>query len=145
MSITELVPVTEDETDQQIVEACRDGASVAKIAKQYGMSRREVERVLDRCLPKVDHAYKRRAVALAALRLDRLTETFQKQAESGDIEAGNLCIRVECERRALLSLTGSGYDPTQLLAANDQNQAGSPEAYRAVLSRLLVKPEPSSD
>jgi hypothetical protein len=144
MSITELVPVSDDETDQQIVEACRDGASVAAIAKQYGLSRREVEHIIDRYAPRIDGAYKRRAVALAALRLDRLTATFQKLAEGGDLEAGNLCVRVECERRALLSLTGAGYDPVQLLQSTDQQASGTPAAYREVMLRLL-KPKPESE
>jgi hypothetical protein len=149
MSIVELVPVSDDEQDLKIVQACKDGISIAQVAKQFGLSQHEVNAALDRALPKIDGAYKRRAIALSALRLDELTEVFHKQAKGGDIEAGNLCVRFEAERRALLGLTGSNYDPTQLLAiADPQSQAGTPQAYAQVLARLVKpasEPEPSSD
>jgi hypothetical protein len=149
MSIVELVPVAGDEQDLEIVQACKDGASVARVAKQFGLSKHEVNAALDRALPKIDGAYKRRAIALSALRLDELTEVFHKQAKTGDIEAGNLCVRFEAERRALLGFTGGNYDPAQLLAIADQSQAGSPQAYEQVLQRLgklpSSEPEPSSD
>ena len=116
MSI-ELIPVSDDEADQQIVDASALGASVSGLATRFGKTPREIMVVLDRCLPKVDQAYKRRAVALSAMRLDRLTERYQKAAEDGDVEAGNLCIRIEDQRRALLGNCGSGWDPVQLLNA----------------------------
>jgi hypothetical protein len=47
-----------------------------------------------------------------------------------DPESGSLVIRGICEKRALLGLGGSNYDPIQLLAVADpQQQNGSPAAY----------------
>jgi hypothetical protein len=109
MSIVELVPVSDDEQDLEIVLACKDGVLVPQAAKQFGLSQHEVNTALDRALPKIDEAYKRRAIALSSLRLDELTEVFHKQAKGGDIEAGNLRVRFKAERRALLGLTGSNY------------------------------------
>jgi hypothetical protein len=138
MSIVELVPVAapvDDEQEGAIVRAVEDGFSIASIARQFGLRRHEVDAVLDRALPRIDASCKRRSIALAAARLDELTEVFHKLAKTGDIEAGNLCVRFEAERRALLGFTGAGYDPTQLLAVSDQRQI-DPEAYQQVLQRL---------
>jgi transposase-like protein len=93
MSIVELVLVKDDETDAEIVRLCEDGVSVARVAKQFGLSQHEMNAALDRALFKIDGPYKRQQIALSALRLDELTEVFHKQAKAGDIGAEGSCCR----------------------------------------------------
>jgi hypothetical protein len=69
------------------------------------------------------------------LRLDELTETFHRQARGGDLEAGHLMVRLEAERRALLGLIGSNYDPVQLVA----NKAVDREKSTAAIERSLAR------
>jgi hypothetical protein len=49
---------------------------IVTIAKRLGLSRTETTAAIDRGLPKVDGAFKRRQVAVAALRLDELQRCF---------------------------------------------------------------------
>jgi hypothetical protein len=101
-------------------------------------------RRLDRCLPQVDAAARRRAISLSLLRIDELTETFQKQAKTGDIEAGNLMVRLEAERRALLGLTGSGYDPVQLVGVARSRERSTAALERA-MEFVAKLPTPTND
>lgn len=139
----ELIPLHDDEIDQQILKQRVAGLSVLEIAKQMGMSRHQVLAALDRNLPQIDAAFRRRQIGLSLLRLDELSETFLKQARTGDVELGSLCIRIECERRALLGLTGTGYDPIQLAAAsNAGDRQRSIDAYKRAFAHVLGKRSP---
>ena len=53
----ELIPLHDDEIDQQILKQRVAGLSVLEIAKQMGMSRRQVLAALDRNLPQIDAAF----------------------------------------------------------------------------------------
>ena len=137
----ELVPLAlpvDDEQDAQIIRLYMDGLPIVTIAKRLGLSRTETTAAIDRGLPKVDGAFKRRQVAVAALRLDELQRLFHKRAiDEGDCEAAHVSVRASCELRAWLGIGGSNFDPVQLLVnADASNQSGTPAAYEAVLARL---------
>ncbi len=140
--LVQLIPDEDEETDRRILELRVAGSSVHEIAKKVLLPRYEIERRLDRGLPKVDATFRRRAIALSLLRIDELTETFHKQAKAGDIEAGNLMVRLEAERRALLGLTGSGYDPTQLVAVG-RDRESSLAAWQRAIEATIGKPLPN--
>src|SRR5262245_20144989 len=113
-----LVPVEDEETDHKILEMRVAGLSVHQNARQLAVPQYEVLRRLHRSRQVLGATYRGRDIALSLLRIDELTETFHKEARGGDIEAGNPMVRLEAERRALLGLTGSNYDPVQLVASN---------------------------
>ena len=81
--LVQLIPVEDEETDRKILEMRVSGSSVHHIAQQLMVPRHEVSKRLDRNLPQIDASFRRRAIALSLLRLDELTETFQKQAKGG--------------------------------------------------------------
>jgi hypothetical protein len=137
--LVELLPVDEeDETNQRVVELRVGGASIRSFAQQLGLPHHEVKRRLDRGLPVIDAAFKRRAIACSLLRLDELVETYHKLAKTGDVEAGNLMVRLECERRALLGLGGTGYDPTQLVAVG-RDREKSIDAWMRGIEHILSR------
>ena len=138
MPTTELVPV-DDEPDAEVVRLyIVDGLTIPEIAKRLDLSRAATVAALDRGLPRIDGAFKRRQVATAALRLDELQRVYHKRAiEEGDCEAAHVSVRASCELRAWLGIGGSNFDPVQLLVnADASNQSGTPAAYEAVLARL---------
>jgi hypothetical protein len=141
--LVQLIPDEDEETDHKILELRVAGSSVVQIARQLGVPRHDVSRRLDRNLPQVDASFRRRAIALSLLRLDELTEAFHKQAKAGDIEAGNLMVRLECERRALLDLTGSNYNPIQLVANNTGDERSTDALERALAEVAGEKLVPS--
>jgi hypothetical protein len=150
MSTVELLPVAipvDDEQDAEVVRLYKDGLTIPEIAKRFGLSRTETTASLDRALPRIDGPFKRRQVALAALRLDELQRVFHQRAIEGDTEAAHVSVRASCELRAWLGIGGSNFDPVQLLAVADQTQTGTPAAYLAVLERLgkLPPSEPETE
>jgi hypothetical protein len=114
-----------------------DGLTIPEISKRLGLSRVETVAAMDRGLPRVDGAFKRRQIAVAALRLDEMQRVFHKRAiDESDTEAAHVSVRASCELRAWLGIGGSNFDPVQLLVNADANQSGTPAAYEAVLARL---------
>jgi hypothetical protein len=143
MPTAELIPLTNDEIDAEILRKRVAGLSVRQIAQEFAMPLHAVNAALDRNLPQIDAAYRRRSIALSVLRLDELHEVFHRKAvNESDIEAGNLCIRIEAERRAVLGLTGSNYDPVQLV---ENTREKSTAAFERGLALLGKWPPPGSE
>jgi hypothetical protein len=143
----ELVPVLEDDEtlNDEILRLRGTGLTTRQISRQLLVPEHEVHKRLDAVLPLVDAQYRKREIALSLVQIDAVIGAHLPQVK--DPESGSLVIRGICEKRALLGLGGSNYDPIQLLAVADpQSQTGTPQAYERVLARL-VKPssEPSSD
>src|SRR6516165_6347277 len=138
MPTVELVPV-DAAPDAEVVRLyVVDGLTIPEISKRLGLSRAETLAAMDRGLPRIDGSFKRRQIAVAALRLDEMQRLFHKRAiEEGDCEAAHVSVRASCELRAWLGIGGSNFDPVQLLVnADASNQSGTPAAYEAVLARL---------
>jgi hypothetical protein len=147
MPTAELVPVN-DAPDAEVVRLYMDGLTIPEIAKRLDLSRAATVAAMDRGLPRIDGSFKRRQVAVAALRLDEMQRVFHKRAiDEGDTEAAHVSVRASCELRAWLGIGGSNFDPIQLLVSADaSNQSGTPAAYEAVLARLQNKPNcPKND
>jgi hypothetical protein len=140
MPTAELIPLTDDEIDAEILRKRVAGLSVRQIAQEFAMPLHAVNAALDRNLPQIDAAYRRRSIALSVLRLDQLHEVFHRKAvNESDIEAGNLCIRIEAERRAVLGLTGSNFDPVQLTRDSHPEENSLSAFERALEHMKMVK------
>src|SRR5215510_773786 len=93
---------SDDSRDDFILQERLAGRSARSISKELRCTIGEVNASLDRTLPKIDNAARRRYVALDLNRLDGLLETFYKRAiEKADTQAGLLVVKI-LERRALL-------------------------------------------
>jgi hypothetical protein len=68
MPTAELIPLTDEEIDQEILGKRVAGLSVRQIAQELGMPIHAVNAALDRNLPQIDAAYRRRTIALSVLR-----------------------------------------------------------------------------
>jgi hypothetical protein len=133
----ELVPVLEDDesVNDEILKLRATGLTTRQISRQLLIPEHEVHKRLDAVLPLVDAQYRKREIALSLVQIDTVIGAHLPHAK--DPESGSLVIRGICEKRALLGLSGSNYDPIQLLAVADpQSQNGTPQAYQAVLERL---------
>jgi hypothetical protein len=129
---TPLVPIDEcdAELDQRIMSLRSAGMTTGQIARQLMIPVHEVHRRIDAILPVVDANYRRRAISESLVTIDTVIATHIKTVS--DPESASVVIRGVCERRALLGLTGSNYDPIQLVA----NSSG--EKSTAALDRALA-------
>src|SRR5215471_11443650 len=93
----------DDDRESVIVEQRLAGRSVPAIAKQYQISRSEVEAAVDRRLNyELDNNMRLRAIKLDVARLDALMQPFYLRAmRDRDVPSGVLCVKI-LERRAML-------------------------------------------
>jgi hypothetical protein len=146
----ELIPVLEDDetVNDEILKLRATGLTTRQISRQLLIPEQEVHKRLDAVLPLVDAQYRKREIALSLVQIDTVIGAHLPLVK--DPESGSLVIRGVCEKRALLGLSGSNYDPIQLLAVADpRKQSGTPAAYEQVLQRLgklpSSEPEPASE
>jgi hypothetical protein len=107
-----LVPVEEDkDLGPRVLKLRLQGLTAAQIGRELMIVIHEVHRALDSVLPKVDAAYRRRAIAESLVTIDTVVAEHMKTIQ--DPESASIVIRATCERRALLGVTGST-DPVML-------------------------------
>jgi hypothetical protein len=136
MSQTDLIPIEDEDLGEQVLRYRLQGQTARQISRKMMISVPQVHRALDAILPTIDGNYRRRAIAESLVQIDTAISTHM--ASTADPESCNLVIRGVAERRALLGLTGSGYDPTQLVAVGrdrEKSTAAFQRAFRHVLGQ----------
>ena len=130
MSESALVPIEEDEElGPRVLKLRLQGLTAAQIGRELMIAIHQVHRALDTVLPKVDAAYRRRAIAESLITIDTVVAEHMKTIQ--DPESASIVIRATCERRALLGVTGST-DPVML------SQSRSEESSLAPIQRGLA-------
>src|SRR5215471_19751017 len=96
-----LEPIASDpELDERIMNLRATGMSCPRIARHLMIPLHELHKRIDALLPKVDAAYRRRAIAESLVTIDTIIGTHMKTI--ADPESASVVIRSVCERRALL-------------------------------------------
>ena len=124
---------SDDSRDDFILQERLAGRSARSISKELRCTIGEVNASLDRTLPKIDNAARRRYVALDLNRLDGLLETFYKRAiEKADTQAGLLVVKI-LERRALLL----GLDSPQKLDVIQLQTQEAPSSFDKIREAIM--------
>ena len=87
----ELIP---SERDEEIYAAWESGKTPRVCAREFGVSRMEVERAIDRCLPVFNSKTELMAYKRERQRLDDIGSKYHAQAMAGDIDSGHLYARI---------------------------------------------------
>src|SRR6516165_7479802 len=87
----------DDERDEAIVEAKIAGTSTRALAKQYGCTSRDIERMIDAKLDyELDNRQRLRLVKVSTERILSLMKPFyEKAVKDKDVAAGMLCCKLE--------------------------------------------------
>jgi hypothetical protein len=143
--MTEVEVVTEEARDALIYDRRVRGDTVRSIAEHFRLSIAEINSAIDRRMPKIDNAYRARAVALSLDRLDALETVYQAKALDGDHPSAFIVLRIEERRGAILGTDSPiRVDPIQLIEVAGP-KPNSTEELRAALPRLRAngaKPAP---
>ena len=143
--MTEIIPV-DDNRDEAIFRERLDGASERSLAKRYGLTVKEVGRIMEALAPTIDHAARRRELALDLARIDRLTRVFYKRALEGDVPCASITIKL-LERRAAMWGHDSAplrLDQPMMTVMQPPPAPTSTERIRAAIERVCrERPQPS--
>lgn len=131
--------MTDNSHDDFILQERLSGRSARSISKQLNLAISEVNASLDRTLPMIDNAARRRHISLDLSRLDGLLETFYKLAvEKADDKAGLVVVKILERKSALLGLDSPHkVDIVQLQA---QRTPSNHEKIKAAVMRLKYGP-----
>jgi hypothetical protein len=94
--------MTDESQDDQIYRMRLLGNSPRAIADDFGISIHDVDAAVDEKMVKIDNAYRLRAAALDLERLEAMQARFLRDALSGDLAAGHLCLKIAERRAAML-------------------------------------------
>src|SRR4051812_48346734 len=81
-----------------------EGVSERQLAREYGLTGKEVRRLIDSHLPKLDRELAKRLLGLDLERLDQLLKIFYSKAMNGDPVSAGLCLKILERRGAYLGL-----------------------------------------
>jgi hypothetical protein len=98
----ELIP---SERDEEIYAAWESGKTPRVCAREFGVSRMEVERAIDRCLPVFNSKTELMAYKRERQKLDDIGSKYHAQAMAGDIDSGHLYARINERRCAMAGWT----------------------------------------
>ena len=98
----ELIP---SERDEQIYAAWESGKTPRVCASEFGVSRMEAERAIDRCLPVFNSRTEMMAYKRERQKLDDIGSKYHAQAMAGDIDSGHLYARINERRCAMAGWT----------------------------------------
>src|SRR5262249_39807220 len=98
----ELIP---SERDEQIYAAWESGKTPRVCAREFGVSRMEAERAIDRCLPVFNSKTEMMAYKRERQKLDDIGSKYHAQAMAGDIDSGHLYARINERRCAMAGWT----------------------------------------
>jgi len=140
----ELVPVSE--RDELVFEAWSEGESVRNVARKFGLSFSETERILDRALPMFDATHQIYAFKREIERLESLaSEFFLIARRDKDAEAAHLVARLNERIAAMRGWTSVNIklDP---MAAQVAQQPSRHEKIREAIFRVAGRtPPPLTD
>jgi len=98
----ELIP---SERDEEIYAAWESGKTPRVCAREFGVSRMEAERAIDRCLPVFNAKTEMMAYKRERQKLDDIGSKYHAQAMAGDIDSGHLYARINERRCAMAGWT----------------------------------------
>lgn len=140
--MTEPEAETSDESrDDKIYTMRLLGRSPRTIARDFGLSLADVDKIVDAQTLKVDAGYRLRTLKLDLDRIEMLQSRYLRDALNGDLAAGHLWLRL-AERKAAALGTDSAVriDLVQVPPASQGH-----EKLRASLDRLLGRSPPVTD
>jgi hypothetical protein len=93
------------ERDEEIYAAWEGGKTPRVCAREFGVSRMEAERAIDRCLPVFNSKTEMMAYKRERQKLDDIGSKYHAQAMAGDIDSGHLYARINERRCAMAGWT----------------------------------------
>jgi len=135
--IEELVP---SERDEEIYAMWESGKTPRVCAREFGVSRMEAERAIDRCLPVFNSKTEMMAYKRERQKLDDIGSKYHAQAMAGDIDSGHLYARINERRCAMAGWTSVNVrlDPYSAQVKEEPTQH---EKIRDAIFRLKYGPQ----
>jgi hypothetical protein len=127
-------PLNSDEIAEQILKLRVAGSSPRDIARHFGLSIAETNRLLDKALGVVDDKLRSRAMLVDLELLGRLQQPFLRLAMAGDTQAAALVLKILERRACYLSLDSPVR--VDVLQQVEVHQPNSTERIRAAINRL---------
>jgi hypothetical protein len=122
------------------------GQSVRAIARARGLTVPEVERLLDEAASRLLSGVElRRELAAEAVRLSDLKQVFFGQGRTGDVASGAVYAKLSERLATMLGMNAPLAHAVTLATAAAPIAQTSTERYRAILDRLMGKPEEQED
>src|SRR5262245_16248148 len=133
------------ERDLAIFEERLTGRAICEIAKQFGMTVKEVDSAIKRCCQPIDQDLRLRTVVLELERCDRLTRVFYQSAAAGDVAAAAVLLRGSAGRSALLGVdTPSNLRSDPVLVTIEQApKPSTTDKIQAALDQLAAAQRPA--
>ena len=142
---------TIQDRDQAVFEARASGRSVNDIVHEFGLTQKEIEKIVAaKSEELLSGATLRQSIALAAHRLECGEIKFHLRAMEGDGDAAAEMVAVKCNERRMAMLGGNAPlgHAVQISTAAAPAQETSTDYYRRVFDRLMgvpALPEDESD
>jgi len=135
----ELIP---SERDEEIYAAWESGKTPRVCAREFGVSRMEAERAIDRCMPVFNSITEMMAYKRERQKLDDIGSKYHAQAMAGDIDSGHLYARINERRCAMAGWTSVNVrlDP---YSAQVKEEPSGYEKIHAAIMRLADSGTPA--
>jgi hypothetical protein len=132
--------LTPSERDEQIYAAWESGKTPRVCAREFGVSRMEAERAIDRCLPVFNSRTEMMAYKRERQKLDDIGSKYHAQAMAGDIDSGHLYARINERRCAMAGWTSVNVrlDPYSAQVKEEPTQH---EQIRDAIFRMKYGPQ----
>jgi hypothetical protein len=140
---TEIIePDEPSEQDLEILNKRALGHSTHRLAREYGLSIKEIHAALDRAIPKIDAEYARRELGVQLHLLDIMTIPIAEKARTGDPPAVAALMRLAERRSAVLGWDVSPQfrrDPVVLQVEQaKEHQGTTTDRIKAALDRIAA-------
>jgi hypothetical protein len=134
--------LTPSERDEQIYAAWESGKTPRVCAREFGVSRMEAERAIDRCMPVFNSRTEMMAYKRERQKLDDIGSKYHAQAMAGDIDSGHLFARINERRCAMAGWTSVNVrlDPYN---AQTEQQPSSYERISQAIMRMVNEAPPA--
>ena len=134
--------LTPSERDEQIYAAWESGKTPRVCAREFGVSRMEAERAIDRCLPVFNSKTEMMAYKRERQKLDDIGSKYHAQAMAGDIDSGHLYARINERRCAMAGWSNINIrlDP---YTAQTEQQPSSHERISQAIMRMVNEAPPA--
>ena len=97
--LANLTPV-DDDLGRAIFDRRVAGVSERQLARDYGLTGKQVRKLIDQHLPTINRELAKRLLGLDLERLDALLKVFYEKAMAGDPVSAGLCLKI-LERRSV--------------------------------------------
>jgi len=135
----------DDERDEAIVEAKIAGTSTRALAKQYGCTSRDIERMIDAKLDyELDNRQRLRLVKVSTERiLSWMKPFYEKAVKDKDVAAGTLCCKLEERLSLLLGTDAPTNQRIDVYQVEAQQQPTQYERIRDAIMRVVNEAPPA--